>query len=106
MPNACATVWCSDRVTYPCHGDPIAATRELLRQRGLAGKRLGIELNREGKAVVEECLAQGLVINCTQGNILRIMPALNVTLKQADKALNILDRVLAEVSSNPAMVSS
>ena len=46
MPNACATVWCSDRVTYPCHGDPIAATRDLLRQRGLARQRLGIELNR------------------------------------------------------------
>jgi len=46
MPNACATVWCEDRVTYPCHGDPIAATRDLLRARGLDRLRLGIELNR------------------------------------------------------------
>lgn len=46
MPNACATVWCDDRVTYPCHGDPIAATSDLLRARGLDRLRLGLELNR------------------------------------------------------------
>jgi Xaa-Pro dipeptidase len=46
MPNACATVWMQDWVTYPCHGDPIAVTKELLTRHGLANKRLGIELNR------------------------------------------------------------
>lgn len=46
MPNACATAWCADRVTYPCHGDPVALTRDVLRRRGLARRRLGIELNR------------------------------------------------------------
>lgn len=51
MPNACATVWCADRVSYPCYGDPIAVTRDLLRQRGLARKRLGIELNRWSMSV-------------------------------------------------------
>ncbi len=51
MPNACATVWSDDRVTYPCHGNPVAVTRDLLRQRGLARKRLGIELNRWSMSV-------------------------------------------------------
>ena len=51
MPNACATAWCGDRVTYPCHGDPIAATRDLLRRRGLARKRLGLELGRWSMSV-------------------------------------------------------
>jgi len=51
MPNACATVWCDDRVTYPCHGDPITVTRDLLRQRGLARRRLGVELNRWSMSV-------------------------------------------------------
>ncbi len=62
--------------------------------RGL-GLMIGVELNMEGKAVVEKCFAQGLIINCTQGNVLRLMPALNVTKKQIDKALHILEKALA-----------
>lgn len=61
--------------------------------RGL-GLMIGIELNIEGKNIFEECLNNGLIINCTQGNILRLMPALNVTKKQADKAIRILDKAL------------
>lgn len=60
--------------------------------RGL-GLMIGIELNIEGKAIYEECLKQGLILNCTQGKILRIMPALNVTRKEANKALYILEKV-------------
>lgn len=66
--------------------------------RGL-GLMVGIQLNIEGKAVFESCLRQGLIINCTQGNILRIMPALNVTKKQIDKAVKILEKAFIEVSA-------
>jgi acetylornithine/N-succinyldiaminopimelate aminotransferase len=59
---------------------------------------LGIQLNRDGKAVYEACLDNGLIINCTQGNILRLMPALNVTKKQADKAVFILRKVLNQIT--------
>jgi acetylornithine/succinyldiaminopimelate/putrescine aminotransferase len=65
--------------------------------RGL-GLMIGIELTIDGAAVFEECLRQGLVINCTQGRVLRFMPALNVTRKQIDKALTILEKALQEVS--------
>ena len=62
------------------------------------GLMIGIELNMPGKSVVEECLAQGLIINCTQEKVLRLMPALNVTKKQADKAIKILEKALEKVS--------
>ncbi len=64
--------------------------------RGL-GLMIGIELNREGKAIFETCFANGLIINCTQGNVLRLMPALNVTRKQAEKALYILEKSFKSV---------
>ncbi len=64
--------------------------------RGL-GLMLGIHLKIEGKSVVDECLEHGLIINCTQGNILRIMPALNVTKKQIDKAIYILTKALEKM---------
>jgi predicted acetylornithine/succinylornithine family transaminase len=54
----------------------------------------GIELAVEGKEIYEECLKKGLLINCTQGNVLRIMPPITVTKKEIDKALKILDGAL------------
>ncbi len=64
--------------------------------RGL-GLMCGLELDRDGKPVVEGCLKQGLLINCTHTSVLRIMPALGVGKKEIDKAMAILDKVLKEV---------
>jgi len=59
--------------------------------RGL-GLMIGVELTIEGAAIFKECFAKGLIINCTQGNVLRIMPALNVTRRQINKAIHILEK--------------
>jgi len=61
--------------------------------RGL-GLMAGVELNIEGETVVEKCIEHGLLINCTHERVLRLMPALNITKKEIDKAINILDNVL------------
>ena len=61
--------------------------------RGL-GLMAGVELAREGKTIVEKCLEQGLLINCTHDTVLRLMPALIVTKKEIDKAIGILDEVM------------
>jgi len=58
--------------------------------RGL-GLMIGVELTIDGTAIFKECFNRGLIINCTQGNVLRIMPALNVTRRQINKAIHILD---------------
>ncbi|MCR4336800.1 MAG: aspartate aminotransferase family protein [Candidatus Omnitrophica bacterium] len=71
----------------------------ILEVRGL-GLMIGMELKVQGKDVVDECLRRGLIINCTQGNVLRIMPALNVTKKQIDKALYILEGAFEAVGKN------
>ncbi len=64
--------------------------------RGL-GLMVGIQLSIEGKSIVEDCFASGLIINCTQGNILRLMPALNVTQKEVNKAMAILDLACSRI---------
>lgn len=58
------------------------------------GFMFGVELNIEGKPIVEKALEKGLLINCTHEKVLRLMPALNVTKKQIDKAIDILETVL------------
>lgn len=62
------------------------------------GLMAGVELNIEGKPVVEQCIEKGLLINCTQDKVLRLMPALNVTKKEIDKAITILGEAIARQS--------
>jgi len=58
------------------------------------GLMLGVELDTEGKQVVQKCMDAGLLINCTHDKVLRLMPALNITKKEIDKAVSILDKSL------------
>lgn len=60
------------------------------------GLMLGVELTIEGKQIVEECMRQGLLINCTHDKVLRLMPALNITENEIDKAVRILENALKE----------
>jgi predicted acetylornithine/succinylornithine family transaminase len=58
---------------------------------------IGVELSVKGEDIYKECLKEGLLINCTQETILRIMPPLNVTKAEIDKAISILDKVFSKV---------
>ncbi|MBI3602472.1 MAG: aspartate aminotransferase family protein [Candidatus Omnitrophica bacterium] len=72
--------------------------------RGL-GLMIGVELTINGEDIFKECFNRGLIINCTQDNVLRIMPALNVTRRQINKAIYILDEAMAAVVGQENKVS-
>ncbi|MHB9156195.1 MAG: aspartate aminotransferase family protein [Endomicrobiales bacterium] len=55
------------------------------------GLMLGLELDFPGRDIVQFCQGKGLLINCTQDTILRFLPPLVITTKDADKALRILE---------------
>jgi len=59
------------------------------------GLILGAELDREGAAIADTCLKEGLLINCTAGKILRFLPPLIVTKAEIDEGFAILEKVLA-----------
>ncbi|MFO0939658.1 MAG: aspartate aminotransferase family protein [Pirellulales bacterium] len=63
-----------------------------------AGFMIGVELSVEGASVVAKCLEQGVLINCTQGNVLRLLPAMNITLEQIDQAMTIFCDAVCEVT--------
>jgi predicted acetylornithine/succinylornithine family transaminase len=67
--------------------------------KGLRGKglMLGIELHIEGTQLPVMALKEGLLINCTQGNILRMLPPINITKKDVDEALKLFENVLKRV---------
>jgi predicted acetylornithine/succinylornithine family transaminase len=53
-----------------------------------------MELTIDGSSVVNACLEQGLLINCTAGNVLRFTPALIVERKDIDHMSETLEDVL------------
>lgn len=61
------------------------------------GLVIGVELSIKGEDVYKKCLQEGLLINCTQDTVLRIMPPMTVTKSEIDKAVSILDKVLSKI---------
>lgn len=73
--------------------------RYILQVRGI-GLMCGIQLSCPGDRIVEECRRKGLLINCTQGNVLRIMPPLIVKKSHIVDAVGILDSVFKQLFSS------
>ena len=63
--------------------------------RGL-GLLQGMELSVEGKPVVLDCLARGLLINCTMDRVLRFVPPLIIAQLEIDRLLDVLSHVLSK----------
>lgn len=68
-----------------------------IRGRGLL---LGMELTAPGADIAESCLRQQVIVNCTSGNVIRLVPPLIVTAEEIDKAIAALDKALAEFLTN------
>jgi acetylornithine/N-succinyldiaminopimelate aminotransferase len=60
----------------------------------VVGVMIGIELAVEGAPVVKECLARKLLVNCTQGTVIRLLPAMNLPVEQAEEGCDILIDVI------------
>ncbi len=60
------------------------------------GMMIGVELSIEGAPIVQGCLERKLLVNCTHGTVLRLLPALNLTEKQAHQGCDILAEVIKE----------
>ena len=63
------------------------------------GLIIGMELTRPGREVVNSCLAEGAIINCTGGNVLRFVPPLTINRDHIDELIVILDKVLEEFAN-------
>lgn len=58
------------------------------------GTMIGVQLAVEGAAVVAECLKRGLLINCTHGTVIRLLPAVNISDEQIDEGYGVMAEVL------------
>ena len=73
--------------------DKFSVIKEV-RGRGLL---VGVELNVEGKGLVNECMKAGLILNCIGTNVIRIAPPLIITEEHVDEALITFEKALADL---------
>ncbi|MDR1205852.1 MAG: acetylornithine transaminase [Peptococcaceae bacterium] len=59
------------------------------------GLMVGIQLSVEGQAIVNRCLADFVIINCIQGNVLRLVPPLTISYEEIDQALAVIEKAVA-----------
>jgi acetylornithine/succinyldiaminopimelate/putrescine aminotransferase len=59
----------------------------------------GVELTANGDEIVKEFLKEGVILNCTKGKILRLMPPLIVKKEEIDIFLEMASRIFERVKS-------
>jgi predicted acetylornithine/succinylornithine family transaminase len=69
---------------------------DIVREVRVVGVMIGVELAIEGAPLVQACLDRKLLINCTHGTVLRLLPAMNLTPGQANAGCDILIEVLKQ----------
>ncbi|MCA9396767.1 MAG: aminotransferase class III-fold pyridoxal phosphate-dependent enzyme, partial [Candidatus Omnitrophica bacterium] len=63
------------------------------------GMMTAIELKCEAQPVYDFCLKRGVLVNVTQGNIVRLAPCLNIKMGDFEKALKILTLAIKNISN-------
>jgi acetylornithine/succinyldiaminopimelate/putrescine aminotransferase len=63
------------------------------------GMMIGVELTIPSTPAVGKCMEKGLLINATQGTVIRLLPAVNISAEEVDEGFNIIANVLREMAN-------
>jgi acetylornithine aminotransferase len=71
----------------------LAGNNSVKEVRGL-GMMIAVELNQDAPDLVSDALHSGLLVNVTQGNVVRLLPPLNMSNQEADELVSKLTTLL------------
>ncbi|MEM7311929.1 MAG: acetylornithine transaminase, partial [Planctomycetota bacterium] len=77
--------------------EELAEEVEIIKEILVLGVMIGIELIVEGGPIVSQCMERGLLVNCTQGNVIRLLPAMNLSVEQAEEGIELLGEILGNL---------
>ena len=63
------------------------------------GMMIGVELSIDGTAVVQACMDRKLLVNCTHGRVIRLLPAITITPDEVRDGCDRLADAIVEVAS-------
>jgi acetylornithine/N-succinyldiaminopimelate aminotransferase len=81
---------------------PLVDEMEIVKELRVCGLMIGLELTIDGAPLVQSCLDRGLLINCTQQTVIRLLPAMTLSDEQVDEGCEILANVLRNHPSRKA----
>lgn len=73
---------------------PLVDELPTVKELRICGLMIGLELTIDGAPLVQKCLDQGLLINCTQQTVVRLLPAMTLADEQVDEGCEILASAL------------
>jgi acetylornithine/succinyldiaminopimelate/putrescine aminotransferase len=76
--------------------DPLVAELPFVSEVRVLGVMIGIDLSVDATPLVQQCLERGLLINCTQGRVVRLLPALTLSDDQLQEGCDTLVSVLRQ----------
>lgn len=80
--------------------ETLRETSPVIRDVRSVGLMIGIELTIEGGPIVQSCMERNLLINCTQGTVIRLLPAMTMTPEQVDEGCDILAAALERATNS------
>ncbi|MEI6637725.1 MAG: aminotransferase class III-fold pyridoxal phosphate-dependent enzyme, partial [Planctomycetota bacterium] len=75
---------------------------DVVRDVRVIGMMIGVELSIDGPAVVQASLDRNLLVNSTQGHVIRLLPAMNVSQADVEEGCDRLAEAIIEVASRDA----
>ena len=76
---------------------PLVEELDTVKELRIKGLMIGLELMVDATPVVGHCMDQGLLVNCTQGNVVRLLPAMTLSDEQLDEGCEILCDVIRKL---------
>jgi predicted acetylornithine/succinylornithine family transaminase len=73
---------------------PLVDELPLVKELRVCGLMIGIDLAVDGASVVERCMERGLLVNCTQQTVIRLLPAMTLGDDEVEEGCDILTDVL------------
>ena len=74
------------------------AAGDVVRDVRVIGMMIGVELTIDGAAVVQAALERNLLVNATQGRVIRLLPAMNISAAEVDEGCDRLCAAITEVA--------
>jgi predicted acetylornithine/succinylornithine family transaminase len=79
---------------FQTHFDEMRERCPLVAGTRIKGAMIGLELSTDGAPIVQKCLERRLLINCTHGTVIRLLPALTISDDEIDEGCKILAEIL------------
>lgn len=72
---------------------------EIIEDVRVCGMMIGIQLKVDATSIVGTCMERGVLVNVTQGNVIRMLPALNISREHIDEGLGVVLACVRELDA-------